>query len=50
MDGLFDKPVGGSKQYWSNDHCSTSRAVTCEVCGTEHEELDINTTRILVSS
>lgn len=44
---MFEAPVGGSDHHWSNDHCATSRAVTCEICGTEHDELDFNTTRTL---
>lgn len=44
---IFKKPVGGSDHHWNNDHSGTSRAVTCEICGTNHKELDFNTTRTL---
>ncbi len=39
---LFLKPVGGSEHTWNNSHFGTTGPVTCEGCGTEHNELDIS--------
>ena len=36
---IFKKPIGESQVHWSNTHSGTISAVTCELCGTNHEEL-----------
>lgn len=38
MKPIFKKPFGPSERNWSS--FGTTRAVTCELCGTDHPELD----------
>ena len=37
---LFSKPAGPSEHYWNNMHMGTTGDITCEMCGTHHEEID----------
>lgn len=36
---MFKKSVGESKHNWNNLHMGTTRAVVCELCGTEWPDL-----------
>jgi len=38
---LAKKPLGESTIYWCNERVRTTRAVTCEICGTEFPELGL---------
>jgi len=39
---LLDRPAGPSVRAWCNASTSTTRAVTCEACGTSYPKLDVS--------
>jgi len=47
---LAKKPLGENEIYWNNNHMGTTRTVACEICGTEHPELDPNDDSRIIST
>lgn len=49
---LVDKPLGPceTRKMWNNLHRGATHAVTCEICGTNHPELDSNDESYIIST